>query len=537
MIEFIHLSIRHFRSWKRLDIDLSEQGVSCIKGQTGAGKSSIFSALFWGLYGRLPEDVKADEVRGSRKPTAVRIILRRENQQYVITRYRGHMEYKSKVFFKGPGIPLVVEDSYVRTVQGFITAFLGVNETIFLTTTYFAQRNFHHFHTLTDTHKKAFIESITYGSLFEACERLSKEQANTHQKRITFLEGQLYGLQESIKNIQSHSKEQKQQLKKDIRDARTKIESINEHLYRLEINLESYSRFVDEYNKLNDHIWTNDSKISSIQEDIERYRNNTGPCPRCGLTMLDNLKKGRILEAETSIQKLQIHSNRLRERFKKVQAGYKKYKTTETWIDEKEHDKRNLQIQLKSIKHQLQHKDNSQELLKECETITEEINILKRELQYISFWVKGFSFTGLRAYILTNAIKYLSQQIEMYLRRVMGEKIDFELRLENNRLITECNERSYGTLSGGERQAVDLCTGLAMRDLAEQYNKSNFNLLVLDEPHEGMDKNLTAIAQSLLLEYAKPSTFLITHQGYSGNFDRLYNIRKDKGHSIIEKVY
>ena len=537
MIEFVSLSARFFRSWKRLDIDLSDQGVVCMKGETGAGKSSIFSALMWGLYGSTPEATKADEIRNPRKSTAVRIVLRREDQEYIITRYRGHKEYKNKVFFTGHGIPLVVEDSYVRTVQGLINSFLGVSETIFLTTTYFAQRNFHHFHSLTDTQKKAFIESITYGSLFEACERIVREKVARNQRDIDKLEGEIKGLEESIKNIQVQTEEQKQQLKEEAQIFRQKIEYIDQHLVKLNIDLKKYEHFVDEHEKLNDEIWSIDNTINDLKEDIERYERNTGPCPRCGLIMLDNLKRGRIYEAQESIKKLEMKHDRLTEKYKKVGLGYQKYTSTEKWIKEKERDRILLQSEIDHRRSQYSRRDNTEELRKMRDELQEEVSTLKKEVTYSSFWIKGFGWNGLRAYVLINAIRYLSGKIELYLRRVMGEKIDFQLLLENNRLVTDCNGRSYNSLSGGERQAVDLCTGLAMRDLAEQYNKSHFNILIVDEGFEGLDKNLTAVAQSLVLEYAKPSTFLITHQDFSGNFDQLYHVSKVHNHSQLRKVY
>lgn len=537
MIEFLHLSIRNFRSWARLDIDLQNQGVVCLRGFTGAGKSSIFSALFWGLYGKLPEDTRADEVRKSKKPTAVRITLRREDQEYTITRYRGHREYKNKVFFRGVGIPLVVEDSYVKTVQSLINGFLGVTETIFLTTTYFAQRNFHHFHSLTDTQKKAFIESITYGSLFEACENITREKVRRDEREIDRLEGQIQGLEESIKNIQVYSQEQKHQEKKDRIDLRKKIQEIDTHIEKLHRILAQYVDFVEQYYELSDKIETLEDKKISLQEDIQRYKNNKEECPRCGLIMPDNLRKERIHETQQSIDKLDIRYSTLIREFPEIKAGYDKYKSTTQWIEAKERDKTVLQSQLDARRNRQTHIDNTEELRRKCQDITDEIHSLKKALAYVSFWIKGFSFQGLRAYVLINAIRYLSSQTEIYLRRVMGEKIDFAMLIENNKLVTECNGRSYASLSGGERQAVDLCTGLAMRDLAEQYNKSKFNLLILDEPHEGLDKNLTVIAQALLMECAKPSTFLITHQGFNGKFAKVYDVSKRNGKSCMRKVY
>lgn len=537
MIEFIRLSARNFRSWKELDVDLHDQGVVCIKGQTGFGKSSIFLALHWGLYGKLPDDVRADEVRGSKEPTAVRIILRREGHEYVIRRYRGHPTYKNKVFFSGMGIPRTVEDSYVKSVQGLITSFLGVSETLFLTTTYFAQRNFHHFHTLTDTAKKTYLESLTYGSLFEACEAITRERVRSQEREIAHLEGQLEGLEESIKNIQVQSEERKQELKEEVFTFRTKIDAIEIHLCKLEQQKKQLEHFAEEKEENNNAVWAVENTIQDRNEDIERYEMQDSVCPRCGLVMLESLKQERMAGCYDEIKKLTKKLDALKDKRIPILTGYKKYATTLEWMDEKyrEIDRYVSEISLRKAAYG--RVDNSQELRKRVLVLERKISELRKQLAYTSFWTKGFSLNGLRTFVLVNAIKFLSERIKHYLHRIVGERIDFCLTLENMRLLTDCNGRSYGSLSGGERQAVDLSTGLALRDLAEHYSKSQFNLLILDEGFEGMDKHLTAVAQSLLLEYAKPTTFLVTHQDLEGNFAQVFEVKKIHEHSQLLKVY
>ena len=57
MIQFTKLNIEGFCSIPNLSLDLNTTGITIIRGVNGEGKSSIFSALVWGLYGKTPKDV------------------------------------------------------------------------------------------------------------------------------------------------------------------------------------------------------------------------------------------------------------------------------------------------------------------------------------------------------------------------------------------------------------------------------------------------------------------------------------------------
>jgi DNA repair exonuclease SbcCD ATPase subunit len=537
LIVFKHLSIRHFRSWRKLDLPLDAQGVVCIQGETGAGKSSIFAGLFWGLYGMTPEDTKADEIRHSRKATAVRIQMTKDGKPYTLTRYRGSKEFKNKVFFEGDGVPRVVEDSHVRTVQGLINHFLGVPPQTFLATTYFAQRNFHYFHSLTDQAKKAFIESLTYGSLFEACEAESRVRARKEETAIARLEGQIAGLETSIKTMETQSEAEKTLLTQEIADLEVKAAAVAVHMTRLEGDLTQLKPALTAHHELSFALKNCQDAMDDIRIDIARYHGNSAPCPRCNLIMPQNLVEERLSKCEKDLTHFAKRESSLRSKLEGVSKDADKYDTTLQWLQDKQAEASRLRSEIAVRARALTKVDRTTELEAKLIPLREEVAKLRHQLVYTSFWIRGFGFQGLRSYVLMGAINYLASQIERYLQRVTGDRISFDMVIENNRLLTECNGRSYASLSGGERQAVDLSTGLAMRDLAQTYAKSRFNLLVLDEPHEGLDKHLTAVAQALLLDYSMPSTFLITHQEIAGRYTKLCQVRKVEGRSRLKIVY
>jgi exonuclease SbcC len=50
-VKLLRLQARNFRSFEELDLDLNVDGLIAVVGDNGAGKSTIFAAIEWGLYG------------------------------------------------------------------------------------------------------------------------------------------------------------------------------------------------------------------------------------------------------------------------------------------------------------------------------------------------------------------------------------------------------------------------------------------------------------------------------------------------------
>lgn len=537
MIEFRSLHLRNFASWERCDVPLHNQGAVSITGEVGAGKSTLWRALSWCLHGSTPDAIRADEVRRPRKPTIVRTVFRKNTREYSITRYRKHPQWGNKVVFKGYGIPEVVEDSHVKTVQYLINQTLGMNETLFRTTTYFSQRNFHTFHSLTDQGKKAYIESLTYGSLFEQCEVKVRQRVRDTEQVIARLEGKLEGLKQSIATLSSQSAEVKAQTKQQLTALKQKFSICEQAIVKAEKAREPYIGSAEEKRDLDGKLSVVQHKRRDAEDDVERYSIPKPLCPKCGLRMIENLRPERLAEAQEALATYTRMEATLAVKIDNMLSRCQKLWACEDQIATLQAQRRDMVYERSVLHNTLSQQGDLAPLLAQQQELGNVLSKHKLQLRYIEFWQRGFSFQGLRALVLHKAVRTLSERVRVYLRRVMQEKVEFECALEENKLVTLCNGRSYGALSGGERQSVDLCTGFALRDLAEGYNKCRSNLLILDEPTESMDTNTIAACQSLFLEYAKPSTFLITHRDLGVTFTHAYEVTKNETVSQLRKTY
>ncbi len=117
-----------------------------------------------------------------------------------------------------------------------------------------------------------------------------------------------------------------------------------------------------------------------------------------------------------------------------------------------------------------------------------------------------------RGYLLTNIISYLDQKAKKYCETVFGT-LELSLEINGNALdITYCS-KAFDSLSGGEKQRVDLILQLAIRDLLSSYLNLSANILVLDEITDFLDKkSCKAVMQLLEKELNNvESVFIISH--------------------------
>jgi DNA repair exonuclease SbcCD ATPase subunit len=139
----------------------------------GAGKSAMFEALVWGLYGKTIRPVDADGVRNEKTPkgygTYVIVELEDDNGKgFRIERYRGHQMYKNKVKLlsgthqQGGSHAVYVDLSKQdnKETDALIVDVLKMDYTTFINTVFFGQGLTARFASMTDKEKKDVLEKV-----------------------------------------------------------------------------------------------------------------------------------------------------------------------------------------------------------------------------------------------------------------------------------------------------------------------------------------------------------------------------------------
>lgn len=159
MIEFKNITVEGFGSIRDLLTFDFDKGIHIIRGLNGAGKTSIFNALFWCIYGdnlkeltvnQLPTKPKyrTEDFQGT--ISMVEILIK--DKMFVVTRT---IEYKAEVFGYTLGTGLFIFESTGKgnlgdfilmnfqgnaDTQKFINSLMGMDSKIFLSSILFGQR-------------------------------------------------------------------------------------------------------------------------------------------------------------------------------------------------------------------------------------------------------------------------------------------------------------------------------------------------------------------------------------------------------------
>jgi DNA repair exonuclease SbcCD nuclease subunit len=184
--------IEGFRNILQFEFNYDNPGLNIIKGMNGVGKSTIFEALVWGLYGETMKKTKQEkiltwpEVRGDKwLGTRVSIHFNVNDMDYQVIR---HIGYEGLTLSrKGADTLILIEGGvHVTTykskpeLQEYITSILGMSCEVFINSIIFGQR-MQRLVQLENNDKRGLFEELFSGMDFvsemkENCVREIKER-------------------------------------------------------------------------------------------------------------------------------------------------------------------------------------------------------------------------------------------------------------------------------------------------------------------------------------------------------------------------
>ena len=92
----------------------------------------------------------------------------------------------------------------------------------------------------------------------------------------------------------------------------------------------------------------------------------------------------------------------------------------------------------------------------------------------------------LRGYLLKNIILFISNKVKEY-SKIVFNSYDLTFELDGNNILISYDGKDYESLSGGEKQKVDIIIQFAIRDMLCNYLNFSSNILVLDEITDSLD--------------------------------------------------
>lgn len=561
MITFDKIIIEGFKSIQSMEFDFHESGVYLIKAPNGTGKSTVFEAIYFTLFGKdmkgenldavltLPE-YRGSDYRGCR----VSLTLYKSGNKYTVTRTH---KYKNEGEKFGSGSLNVYEDGdsvserLKRDSQQVVNDILGVSENVFMNSVMFGQNMRRFMETSGEDKKEIFSSFFELDWIDRARERAAalyseyttKEREAQEQERL---------LQSKIESMMAERDRYDQYISGFEEDKINKIAGLQNQIDLLPVleiktgfNQDAFELLKKELDDCRTEYFTTQSENQSkeremrrIEADIRKMKETKieENCPTCGGAIkqevvfdLKNKIELDIMYAEKELSAIVIQDlSALRAKVEELKKRVDVMEYQKTNQEQNNSLFESVERQKKMIMDLIEIEKNSQPV--QSIDFTEEINKLQEKIQTVDSgqykttitalkWWQGTGFAGggLKAYIVNDILKRLNLIINKYAERLdMSIEIKIDTEKARKGFITSVYKSdgtavNFQALSGGEKQRINLSISFAIFDMIEM-SAGGFNFMVFDEAFNGLDQDgIFEIHQMLKDRAVSKQIIIVTH--------------------------
>jgi len=517
--------------------DLSE--VTIIRGENGAGKSSILKALTWGLYGKI--DGFTNKNIGNVYYPKAEVWLDLQVNSKTISIHRKLSPSKLEVKINGQVLDLPAKvkiqeelEKEIKMPYQIFSNYVAINST-----------NFKSILSMTPKDRRSIFELIL------GFDEINQFRDFVHQENskfnITLKECQNKSnyIQENIKASESQIKLKERNLldlmkSNEIQDT-LELEKINELELEKEKISESVIKLITKKELTNKAI----EDIKKVAKDLIELK-----CSSCGrfyedkseddLEIMKTKKEKIKLDLSELIEtksKCEAFGGNLTSKLYSINSEISKYENhNKKVVDNTENFNRNVEILKSSL-------NTHQELLIEHQDkLSENENILKTLLKKDEMYKESKSIlgdTGFKKLLIRNTIPVLNDLINQY-RDYFDLDFSFsfneELKCDIVRYDTVLSGRS---LSKGESEKSDLMVILSLIEIIKTKNP-NFNVLFFDEMFGGLSPTSEEKAIKLVRTISSKldiKSLIVTHHEYSlSDSYSSITVEKVNGFSKLKKL-
>ena len=604
-ISFNRIEIHHFMSFDDEIFDFSKQnGMNLVtgknldipEGKNGAGKSTIFNALLYGLFGQFTNKLTTSFIANRNiedKEVRIVIYLDVDRVKYKIVsglnkRVQGYFNIY-QILDNGDEHDLT-KSTISESRKFFEDEIIRCDMSLFLRIVMLTSEQNYNFFNLKKQDKKEFIEKLFDISVFgDIYDSIHKDILQA-DKKILSHQNQLLVLSNNQKNYSDKSQqflnEQEEKLKKlnDSISAKQKylneisskkVQKNNELIDKCNDAIEKIQKSVQECNQtllqnkniiqnLNYSIEQTKKQIQDKQSVINKHKALLGKlCDDCKKTFteyysLDKYNKeilqlNKKIEEDTKsiisykeiYQQTQGKITALNDKDQKIR---KKIKELTFEYDQMVQLKNNTTSELQMLQFKLNQLNESKnpytELIKQNkELFDSEKNSLSEIAQTYKYLKKAeeiVSHESLKKFIIKDLISVINNRIRHYLSKmgsqytcIFDENLDYEF-------ITDSGKCDLYNFSCGEKKRLEIATCLSFRDFIAQRSNIHSNILILDEY---IDSAIDPLAVESILNIFKDFTqidkqniFVISHRSEVNElmFNHIIEVRKHNG---ISKIY
>lgn len=569
-------------------------------GSNGAGKSSLFDALCWVLFGKTSTNLKAGNVVPWGHKTC-KVTLSFDNHVLIRTQSPNTLTLDKQTI-----------------TQEALEKGIGLDFTSFLYSILISQKGIKFFD-LSPTEKMDVFSSIMenvvekWTKYSEDCKSNSEiisENIIITEKDLSLIQGQVQGLRTdsleiTIKEWEDQRLESIEKAEKMILEYQKEVEDKNKTVQLLTKQIEKLTQKNDkvdtEVNEAQLH-YTNSVQILSnkeaeikvtqndinhLQTELDKFKGMKNTCPYCGQQVTEqhiNKETKKLRDAillnrscvAKSTEDLKSLQDKVYNDTKTVKNTTETLKKGQKDLQEATTNKRLLENTIQEYKKTLNTNTKAYQELKEQVnpylTIKEKnqrkivflnrrimylsliINNLNQEKEILDFWKKGFK--EIRLMVIEEAIKDLEIQINNNLQQLglLDWEIVLDIERETKRgttlggftvkVLSPYNTElvPFESWSGGEGQRLRLAGTLGLIDFIQDRKGIDWNIEIYDEPSQFLSEEGIEDLLENLNDRARSTQkiiFIVDQRSLHtrGEFSGMIEIVKDKDGSQICVAY
>jgi len=557
------MKIENFMSFERQEFLFDDNGLILVCGEVvssdssnGAGKSALFEALVWCLYGKTIRDTSVNRV--IRTGTSFcevsvwfSVINGEESVLYNVCRRRTGSSGKVKIFKDNEND---LTESSMADTDRKIVDIIGMSFDLFVNTVFYGQGLPYRFIQETDKGKKEVLEEILNLSWLDNVVKKLKSVQQIYNSMENNLELSISRLESEIDaNVQFKSKfadvddnkkvlldeliDRRNSLLNEIKEKKSVVSEYRKMSIELSSKIAAVKAEINEENK----------RVAELQNNKNKFVGDVLECPLCFSDVSSEEAKERIFqEYSREINALldRIDSDNREVELVSLDFQYlvDEVRKQEEVVSALEDEVNAIQLNISKIEADLRNYNIVVELDDKIKVLKDDLmryhstmERVKDNIKVIDFWYKAFGNTGIRTWIIERVLPYLNGRLNHYLDLFntefdltfslddKGEKIS-SFVMRNNDLM------DYSQLSGGEKRRLDVAVLLALGDLFQVRFQNQVSLRIFDEVCENLDAaGIEALMEILLEKSYSSGVYVISHSQDMPAFQKVVVVRKGLG--------
>lgn len=542
MIKLLNIQIEGFCSIvEPQTIPLNIGSTILIKAPNGYGKTTLFSSIAWGLFGKNLKGKTEVNTWKKYRPkdySGTKVVVTWESEKGVFQVIRCQ-NYTKKLDdgAKGGNRVILIQDGDTLKVKGklkiqeAINQNLGCSFELFTSSIMFGQ-GMKRLIQESNADKKKIFEEIFNLEYLTVARSIAQEERSHIYSQYRELESEAQSLEREIKLLERSYRELKE--KEDFwtkvnKEAISKQKKKLDKIYGEISGLESQIEDID-YGERFQNIKKTISFLESQVEEVEQVQDT--PLIQVvqdtiNLLEANKVKKvlnnlSKILDSFKSAEELRGILSKARKKLDKARENYRWQEGLNKRINDLHNTAKEVLQEIEDLK-STHIREVSPKYLRKLNKakkalsgMTTERETLKAQLENYN-WVLDdpLSNNGIKAFLFDSSLQALNNNLEKY-ADTLGFRIEFNVDLDSARKeFVTLIERDgiiieYDELSGGEKGLVNLTMCLALHETLTL--SKGINLLLLDEVFENLDADNIELVISLIRTLSEGKTvFIISH--------------------------